>query len=386
MAVIYGEYLGKESPLDDAIQDNEDLVYDDTWTGGEYQITNFTYGGYPADVGQKCYQAFTAESTYILKITRAFLFRNGEGGNVPTMTAKLYLADANDRPTGSVLMQTTLEGWSHISGPPTFIGNWADINWKDGSIKDYEVQSGTKYVIEISSAALSYYSGFLEDWMGWCANDNMPTYPDISNQYYWDKTHAGSWWSDAGYICLFRNFGPLIAPEKAIIPGPTSGTAAVPLGQSSLSWVDGGLGEENEADTFNVYYGTSSGSLTLISSGQDAGEISNLFSISGVDDGSPFGYAATRYWRIDSIGIGGTTTGDVWVFTTRPVVFDLPPFPPVRPDDYDPDLPWVPGDWTPGPYTPPDWGDDTIYVAAGGGRWNQQLVVAGHNLIYYEAL
>lgn len=62
---------------------------------------------------------------------------------------------------------------------------------------------------------------------------------------------------------------------------------------------------------------------------------------------------------------------------------DLTPFPPDRPDAYDPDLIWQPGEWTdPDTYVPGDWGSG--YVATGGGRWGQNLVVAGNQKIYYE--
>ena len=178
-------------------------------------------------------------------------------------------------------------------------------------------------------------------------------------------------------------------PEKAINPGPTNGATAVSLGQNSISWVDGGLGESNEADSFNVYFGTTEGSLTLVASGLSADEVSNLFSLVDVDDGWPFGYLETRYWRIDSILNDVTTTGDVWAFTTRPIVFNIPPFPPVRPDPDYPDPWWIvppPYPNPPGPYVPPYWGPEPIYKAAGGGRWNQQLVVAGNKKVYYEEL
>jgi hypothetical protein len=62
-----------------------------------------------------------------------------------------------------------------------------------------------------------------------------------------------------------------------------------------------------------------------------------------------------------------------------------PTVPDTRPVDFDNDLIWVPGEWNGDVYTPPHW--DEIagnYVAAGGGRYNQNLVVAGHNLIYFE--
>jgi len=64
---------------------------------------------------------------------------------------------------------------------------------------------------------------------------------------------------------------------------------------------------------------------------------------------------------------------------------DLITFPPTRPDAYDPDLSWLPGDWTDDVYTSPKWGTSSDYVATGGGRWGQNLVVAGNKKIYYEA-
>jgi hypothetical protein len=62
-----------------------------------------------------------------------------------------------------------------------------------------------------------------------------------------------------------------------------------------------------------------------------------------------------------------------------------PTIPDTRPVDYDNDLYWVPGVWVDDVYIPPHWAETPItIVAAGGGRYNQNLVVAGHNLVYYE--
>lgn len=62
-----------------------------------------------------------------------------------------------------------------------------------------------------------------------------------------------------------------------------------------------------------------------------------------------------------------------------------PTIPDTRPVDYDDDLYWVPGEWVDDVYTPGHWDEAPLsIVAAGGGRWNKNLVVAGHNLIYYE--
>lgn len=96
-------------------------------------------------------------------------------------------------------------------------------------------------------------------------------------------------------------------PTKATNPTPTNAATDVTLDQATITWEDGG-----GADSYDVYYGTTSGDLTKVSSEQ-AGL---SFTISGVANGSPFDYVITRYWRIDSINDSGTTTGDEWSFTT----------------------------------------------------------------------
>ena len=76
----------------------------------------------------------------------------------------------------------------------------------------------------------------------------------------------------------------------------------------------------------------------------------------------------------------------VW-FINPGDITPLPSFPTTRPDDYDPDLVWVPTGWDDDTYTPPEWDNpDGNYVVAGGGRWGQNLVVCGDNKVYYEAI
>jgi len=97
------------------------------------------------------------------------------------------------------------------------------------------------------------------------------------------------------------------APTKAKTPAPADAATDVTLDQATLTWEDGG-----GADTYNVYYGDTSGDLSLVSSAQ-AG---TSFTVTGITLGSPYSYLTTRYWRIDSINAAGTTTGDEWSFTT----------------------------------------------------------------------
>ena len=95
--------------------------------------------------------------------------------------------------------------------------------------------------------------------------------------------------------------------SKATTPSPTNAATNVTLDQATITWVAG-----TGATSHNVYYGTESGNLTLVSEEQE--DVS--FTITGITNGSPFEYVITRYWRIDEINDAGTTTGDEWSFTT----------------------------------------------------------------------
>lgn len=101
-------------------------------------------------------------------------------------------------------------------------------------------------------------------------------------------------------------------PTKATTPSPTDESITVTLNRATISWVNGG-----GADSYDVYY-DEGGSPILVSEGQTG----TSFTITGITSGSPFDYAVTRYWRIDSINAAGTTTGDTWSFTT--ISYDPP--------------------------------------------------------------
>lgn len=110
--------------------------------------------------------------------------------------------------------------------------------------------------------------------------------------------------------------------------------------------------------------------------GEKDGSLSGItrYRASGVLGWQTGGFA-TQYQYLDAAGvfIGGPPEPPD----------DLITFPPSRPDDYNPDLYWPPGEWTdPDTYVPGDWRSD--YVATGGGRWGQNLVVCGNKKIYYE--
>jgi hypothetical protein len=196
-------------------------------------------------------------------------------------------------------------------------------------------------------------------------------------------------------------------PGKPVLPIPTDG--------ANQNWNDTFGWSVNPADEddpltlfhqvfppgtrlkkwFEVYMGKTSGSLTRV---ENLTELTSYalreanpdrFNLSDLQLINPY-YGVTVYWRIDAWNQWGETQGDEWSLVLKLLgePDDLVIHPPVRPDVYDPDFIWVPGEWDGDDYTPPAWGSpgDSVYISTGGGRWQQQLVAIGNNLVYIEDL
>ena len=93
---------------------------------------------------------------------------------------------------------------------------------------------------------------------------------------------------------------PTEAPAKAVNPDPSDNASGVPV-NATLSW-SAGAG----TDTHDVYFGTTSGALTLVSGGQAGTSYSP----------ETLGTSSIYYWRVDETNVVGTTVGDEWSFTT----------------------------------------------------------------------
>lgn len=131
-----------------------------------------------------------------------------------------------------------------------------------------------------------------------------------SGNSYGDTLHysfSGDW-ETASYDLAFQLWGELAAapPTKATNPTPTD-SSTVKVQTIQLSWEDGG-----GAETYNVYFGTT-GNLTLQSSAQ----IGTTWTLPALSYGTEY------QWRIDSTNGEGTTTGDVWTFTTESFSYPL---------------------------------------------------------------
>jgi len=94
----------------------------------------------------------------------------------------------------------------------------------------------------------------------------------------------------------------LLPPLKVTTPDPVNSAPDIPLDQV-LSWVAGAGG----ADSYDVYFGTNPDP-----SGDFKGNQPGLT----YDPPGDLEGGQTYYWRIDAKNAYGTTTGDVWEFTT----------------------------------------------------------------------
>jgi len=148
--------------------------------------------------------------------------------------------------------------------------------------------------------------------------------------------------------------GTSLLPAKPITPTPTHLDTGIILGTAQISWVDGG-----RTDDFDVWFGPS-GSMALRSSGQ-----------AGLTWSIPAGtlsYGVVYQWRIDANNAYGTTTGDVWSFTS--LVF-APPY--------------ASGDDPSGDGTPGIGGGE--FGGVGGTnfmRTVKRLVAAANNTIFFQ--
>jgi len=100
-------------------------------------------------------------------------------------------------------------------------------------------------------------------------------------------------------------------PTKATDPTPITSGVQIKV-NIDLSWTAG-----TGATSHDVYFGTNA----TPGGGESQGnQTETTFDVGGLN------YNTTYYWRIDEVNAGGTTTGDVWSFTTRPEPMQMPGF------------------------------------------------------------
>jgi hypothetical protein len=114
--------------------------------------------------------------------------------------------------------------------------------------------------------------------------------------YYWRIDEKNASGTTTGDVWSFTTI--VAVPDKATIPNPANTASGVGIA-TDISWTAGA-----RATSHDVYFGTvNPPSFVINQTGitYDTGTMANN---------------TTYYWRIDEKNAGGTTTGDVWNFTT----------------------------------------------------------------------
>ncbi len=136
--------------------------------------------------------------------------------------------------------------------------------------------------------------------------------PDTT--YYWRIDEVNSVGITKGTV---RNFKTAAAPAKAKSPVPQNGSMNARVDQL-LQWTAG-----TGATSHDVYFGDDMVAVTdatrdtdNLFKGNQSGLNFDPEDENATEEGQLLG-STTYYWRIDEVGPGGTTKGDVWTFTTR---------------------------------------------------------------------
>jgi hypothetical protein len=123
--------------------------------------------------------------------------------------------------------------------------------------------------------------------------------PTTCTTYYWRIDTLNQTGLTTGDVWNFSTTCPL--PGKATLVDPTDGETGVAI-DAILDWSNG-----VNTTSVDIYFGTTNPPPLYAQAGYAAGAWT-------LD--APMDYETTYYWRIDCKNAGGTTTGDVWHFTT----------------------------------------------------------------------
>ncbi|MHC4739604.1 MAG: right-handed parallel beta-helix repeat-containing protein, partial [Planctomycetota bacterium] len=116
--------------------------------------------------------------------------------------------------------------------------------------------------------------------------------------YYWRIDEINTGGTTTGVVWSFTTEAAPTPPGQATNPDPADSATDVSIA-ADLSWTAG-----TNSTSSDVYFGTTS-----------PGSFQGNQTATTFDPGA-LGYDTTYYWRIDEINTGGTTTGNVWSFTT----------------------------------------------------------------------
>jgi hypothetical protein len=161
----------------------------------------------------------------------------------------------------------------------------ADLSWTAGAdTTSHDVYFGTSSpgAFQSNQTATTFDPGTM-------SNDTT---------YYWRIDEINAAGTTTGTVWSFTTEAELLPPGQASNPSPADSATDVSI-DADLSWTAGA-----DTTSHDVYFGTSS-----------PGAFQGNQTTTTFDPGT-MANDTTYYWRIDEINAAGTTTGNVWSFTT----------------------------------------------------------------------
>ena len=129
-------------------------------------------------------------------------------------------------------------------------------------------------------------------------------------EYFWRIDTVNEAGTTTGAVWSFRTaMAPSVPPDQASNPSPSSGATDVAV-NTDMDWDTVAPGV-----SYRIHIGTSQSSIPLVTT----------LTESFYRPSTLFIHDQQYYWRIDTVGPGGTTTGNVWSFTTEVAPQDRPP-------------------------------------------------------------
>ena len=255
-----------------------------------YEYYNSGNDSYNAVYGNIwCGQSFTTVASFSISSVKLFLNRTGDPGTI-TVSIK---ATSGGLPTDDDLCSGTISGSSITYNP---VGAWYEITFSS----PYTLDAETKYAIIVRTSAS------FPNILYWHYDHTSPTY--AGGSYHFSANGGSSWSANTGTDFMFETWGNPILPGKPTNPTPADEESGIALHSTTVTWESGG-----NTDSYNIYFGTLSGFLSLVAEGVTELEATLV-------TGNFTNYGFPQYWRVDAVNDAGITQGDEWYLTT--ILFD----------------------------------------------------------------
>jgi T5SS/PEP-CTERM-associated repeat protein len=254
------------------------ITNDLSWAAGSGATSHNVYFGTTSPGTSRGNQTATTYDTGTMVNSTTYYWRIDEQNAGGTTTGVVWsFTTAAAPPPGQAANPNPANG-------ATGVGTTNDLSWSAGSgATSHDVYFGTTSpgTLRGNQTATTYDTGTMAN----------------STTYYWRIDEKNANGTTQGVVWSFTT-AAVSPPGKATTPNPANGASGVGT-TNDLSWSAG-----SGATSHDVYFGTTSpGTLrgNQTATTYDTGTMTN---------------STTYYWRINEKNASGTTTGDVWSFTT----------------------------------------------------------------------